>query len=832
MNFDRLQPIAQVQRTITEQRFEFASLPTGWWAVGGLVLLVALTWAIFAMYRTEGRRGASLGMRMFLASLRGLVVLTLAAVLIEPVLATYIHRWIDSYCIVLLDDSSSMDLRDRYPDTEVASRVKSVLPPGESLPVRRADILQSVLERNEAALMNGLSENNRVKVFTFSDIPKLVATLGGPGDHTDPERNDADDSADASDNSDTLVDADRFNMAITAQGPGTNISRAMRRSVESLNGAPLAGVILFTDGGFNQGDPIEVVARYVEEQGIPLHVVGVGDDSPVQNIRVAEVIAPENVFKQDPFSVTAHIKTQGIDTGSVTVRLFEQGGGESASSIPIKTRVVPVKPGGVVDPVVFEITREKLGQAVYRVEVPEQEAESVPDDNVKQVLVNIIDDKMRVLLVAGYPSWDYRYLSRLLIRDETFEVSCWLQSADINAVRDGNTIIDHLPGTPDELYEYDAVILIDPDPSEFGPGWARAVDTLVSDYGGGLLYVAARAWTPQFMRDPVVRRVVDLLPVTPDAEADLILNRVGHYQTRNWTIDIPTEAYAHSIMRLGMDVNDARQRWSDVEGIYWHYPVMREKPVATVLMRHSNPQMRNSYGGHVLAATQFVGSGRSAFVSFDGTWRWRRYATDLYNQFWVQTMRYLVEGKLLGGKKRATIYTEGESFQLGSTVNVTARLFDAKFEPLRTDRIQATEAVGNRTQSFKLKRQLDRPGWYEGRFTPVRTGSYRIGLTLQAGADGEPITTTHDIQVVRPNIEIVNPGMDRGALEELALRSTGGGYYNIDQLDEIIDVIPDRHESTTIKSRPIPLWDRWWTLAVVVGLLSIEWAVRKWVRLL
>lgn len=824
MFFNSTQPIAQVQRTITEQRFEFASMPSGWLVVGGLALLVAMIWAIVTMYRSEGRRGASMGTRMFLASLRGLVILALAAVLVEPVLATYIHRWIDSYCIVLLDDSSSMDLRDRYPDTEDATRIKAILPPGESLPARRADILTSTLDRDDNAFMKGLSDNNRVKVFSFSDTPKLLATLGGPGDQTTDKKDE--------DSGDAPVDSDDFDATVTAQGAGTNVSRALRRSIESLNGAPLAGVVVFTDGGFNQGDPIEVVARYVEEQGIPLHVVGVGDDSPVQNIRVAEVIAPENVFKQDPFSVTAHIKTQGLETGSITVKLLEQGSAESASSIPIKTRVVPVKQGGAVDPVVFEVSREKLGQVAYRVEVPEQAAESVPDDNAKQVLVNVIDDKMRVLLIAGYPSWDYRFLSRLLIRDETFDVSCWLQSADTNAVRDGNTIIDHLPATQEELYEYDAVILIDPDPSEFGPGWARAIDGLVSDYGGGLLYIAARAWTPQFMRDPALRRLVDILPVTPDAEADLILNRVGHYQTRNWSIDIPNEAYAHSIMRLGMDVNDAKQRWADVEGVYWHYPVMREKPVATVLMRHSNPQMRNSYGGHVLAATQFVGSGRSAFVSFDSSWRWRRYATDLYNQFWVQTMRYLVEGKLLGGKKRATLYTEGETFQLGSTINVTARLFDARFDPLQADQVEATQSVSNRTKSFKLKRQLDRPGWFEGRFTPVQTGSYRVSLTLPAGADGEPITTTHDVQVVRPNIEIVNPRMDRDALEELAVRSPEGRYYNIDQVNEIIDAIPDRHESTTIKSRPIPLWDRWWTLAIIAGLLSFEWAIRKWVRLL
>jgi hypothetical protein len=288
-------------------------------------------------------------------------------------------------------------------------------------------------------------------------------------------------------------------------------------------------------------------------------------------------------------------------------------------------------------------------------------------------------------------------------------------------------------------------------------------------------------------------------------------------------------------------------------GLYWHYPVLRSKPVATVLMRHGNPQMRNAYGGHVLMATQFVGAGRAAFVGFDGTWRWRRLGEELFNAFWVQSLRYLVEGKLLGAKKRVTLFTEGETFQLGAAVNVTARLFDARFNPLETNVVRATYRAGGssppfraapvrkrsqggdatpRRQEFELNPLPDRPGWYDGRFTPGQTGSYKISVTLPASGGTEAVTASHDVQVVRPNIEILNPQMNRAALQALAERSPEGGYYRIDELDRLADAIPDRHELTTVKSRLEQLWDSWWAMAWLAGLLSIEWAVRKWVRLL
>ncbi len=825
MHSDLGQLIAQANRTSVERRFELAALPEGWSAVLMLAAGLLVCWAVVWMYRKEQRRGASMTVRTMLAAIRCAVLLLLAAIWLQPVLATYLHRWIDSYCIVLIDDSSSMDLDDQYRLKDEADRVKSVLADGQSLPIRRADIAERLLRRDDRRLLRELTERNRVKVYGFSDTPELVATLRAA-------RESGADAPGTTAEGDTATDVAAARTSFAAQGPATNVARAVKRSLESLGGAPLAGVVLFSDGGFNQGDSVDTLCRYVQERGIAMHVVGIGDASPPQNVRVTEVIAPSNAFKEDPFAVTAHIITQGMITGSIVVELYERTDDQTANQAPVDTRTVTITADGPLEPIVFQRQRKSVGRVAYRVIVPVGPFESVSDDNVKQAVVNVIDDKMRVLIVAGSPSWEYRYVSRLLTRDATFDVSCWLQSADLDAVRDGNTVIQQLPATPEELFAYDAVVLIDPDSSEFGPGWAQSLETLVSEHGGGFLYVASRKYTPGFMRDPAVSRIVSILPVKLDPEADIILNQLGHYQTRSWPIDIPQSALNHTILALPDKSADPRTVWSHVSGVYWHYPVLREKPVATVLMRDSDPKMRNSYGGHVLAATQFVGAGRSAFLAFDSTWRWRGESEDIFDSFWVQMLRYLVEGKLLGARKRATLMTEQSTAQLGSTINVSARLYNARFEPLNVDQIVATYAIESQKTNMTLKRSVDRPGWYEGRFTPSQTGDYELSLALPPEAGAEPVTTTHHVQVVRPNIEILHPQMNRSALKLLAERSPGGGYYEVDQVDELANAIPDRHESTTVRSRPTPLWDNQWMLIALIALLTIEWGVRKWVRLL
>jgi hypothetical protein len=242
--------------------------------------------------------------------------------------------------------------------------------------------------------------------------------------------------------------------------------------------------------------------------------------------------------------------------------------------------------------------------------------------------------------------------------------------------------------------------------------------------------------------------------------------------------------------------------------------------------------MRNNYGGHVLAAVQFAGSGRTGFIAFDGTWRWRRFGQEWFERFWVQTIRYLAEGKLLGGKGRGALLVDKDRPAIGDAVVVSARLLDQRYEPVREERITGWyEAEGDRRE-LTLLATPQRPGWFEGRFVPDRAGRYRIGITPPGSAgDGEG-ALERDVMVSRPNLEIMQPQLHKAKLQGLAEQSAGGRYWEVDQAAELAKAIPDLHEVVPIRSRPVTLWDNSKMLALLVGLLAVEWALRKWNRLL
>ncbi|MGD2110291.1 MAG: vWA domain-containing protein, partial [Phycisphaerae bacterium] len=627
-------------------------------------------------------------------------------------------------------------------------------------------------------------------------------------------------------------EVDELSIVPTAAGPATNVERAVRRSVESLGGAPTAAIVVLSDGGFNQGAPAEEVARYAKDRRLPIHVIGIGDPSVPRNVRITEVDAPANAFQQDPFPVSCRIAADGIDGQTIRVELHERNATTGGATRQVEARDVRVGIGGRVEPVTFELRQDRVGRFVYAVAVPIVEGETVVDDNSRQTTVNVIDARTRVLVVSSGPSWEYRFLSRLLERDDTFELSCWLQSADYTAVRDGNTVIDHLPAAAEELFEYDIVILMNPDPRGFDEKWCELVDAMVTEHGGGLLVTAGRSNTPALMRDRSLKPLHDLLPVTIDPEADLVLNEIGHYQLSGSPVEISEAAFGHPVLRLADDPISTKLLWQGMGDVYWHYPVLREKPAATVLMRHGNPRMRNSYGGHVLVAVQFVGAGRTGFVGFDSTWRWRKQGVERFDRFWVQLVRHLAEGKLLGGVKRGMLLTDSEEYALGSAVTVSARLYDRHYKPLKRDQVTARYGIDGELGEFVLRSATDRPGWYEGRFVPGRSGHYQIRLRLPDQVGDDLVELEREVHVVRPNIEILRPQMDRAKLVTLAEQSEGGRYFEVDEAGAVPGLIPDLHEEISVRSRPTMLWDNWVALLLLLALLSVEWGVRKWNRML
>ncbi len=809
-------PLAEVR---VEDRLELSNLPEHWLAVLGLATVLGVCWWVIRTYRRESRAGASSGGRLFLAALRCTVVGALALIWLQPVRVRYLHHHVESATLVLVDGSASMQIRDDYRQPQERRQVDDLLrqtgaaePPGG--PIARDQLVRAVLQGNEAAFLRGLQRRNRTTVYQFAEAPIELMTLPAtrPGS--------------AGSGASTAIEPAAVALQFT--GRRTDLGATLRSAVTALDSAPLAGVVLLSDGGINHGESVAVLAEFARAQNIPIHAIGIGEAAPPRNLRVAELEAPAHVFIRDPFQIRTRVESREMSGEAMTVtfsmRALDQASG--TQTLKQETRVINGSPEDTVLMIDHQVRTP--GRYACRVQIDSQVSEPIQSDNQREVFINVLDDQLRVLLVAGGPSWLYRYVSRLFQRDETVDISCWLQSADRTAVRDGDTVIDHLPATAQELADYDVIVLLDPDPRQLPADWATVLDHQVTRNGCGVLYCAGRKYTARLFRDPDSAALIDLLPVVPDPEADLILNEIGYYQTHSVPIEFPDRAWDNPILASGHAADVSSDIWQQIGRLYWHYPVKHEKPAATVLMRHGHPRMRNAHGGHVLLAMQYVGAGRTTYLAFDSTWRWRRYDEALFNQFWIQNVRYLAEGRLLGSAPRGRLESDRDTYEPGDTILFKARLTDANYEPLELAAVTLeTQLDGDPATAARIELGRDplRIGWYRGQLATRRPGRLQAILRL---ADGDAAATLqHEVSIVEPDRELRAPQMDRDRLVTLAERSDGGRYYNIHEAFSVLDAIPDRHETRVDRQTPRPIWDTPWVLAALVGLLGTEWALRK-----
>ncbi len=69
----------------------------------------------------------------------------------------------------------------------------------------------------------------------------------------------------------------------------------------------------------------------------------------------------------------------------------------------------------------------------------------------------------------------------------------------------------------------------------------------------------------------------------------------------------------------------------------------------------------------------------------------------------------------------------------------------------------------------------------------------------------------------------VNPAEMQQAAEV-----TKGGYYTYKDVSRLIDDLPAGRQVPVESLPPVPLWNRWPLLALLLTLLIGEWWLRKW----
>lgn len=793
--------------------------PQSWGAFLCIAAAAAVCYGIYRLYRKEQStcprfwKGALAATRCAALVLAGLA-------LMGPALEISVQKSVEPYILLLLDESLSMSVKDRYRDeTEqkaVAAALGLEVEAYQLDPPSRGETVDRLLRKDNNRFVQELRAKGKVKVFSFAGKTRPRETLGAtvkdnaapgeppqePGEPVPP---------------------------LTPSGQSTNIARGIRDSAKSVAGSPMAAVVVISDGQNTSGDDPMAAAAKCLEKGAPVFAVGVGDASPLRNLRLSDLWVPENAFKGDPLLVQATLESKGMESEQATLELLVKESGAAGEGEVVAKSVADLGAETQVKTVGFKYLPPKAGKFVYTVRALPLPNELIDTDNEKSAVVNVLDEKLRVLLIAGAPCWDYQMVKNLLARDQTVDLSCWLQSMDPDMPQDGNTVIVRLPDKPEELFRYDAVVMMDPDPAEFNDAWVGALKQYMSEHAGGLLWMPGPQFATRFLSLARTAKIREVLPVEFSSLQSDILDVVGGEFDKPWPLVITAEGADHPLLQIDKD-KSARDTWENMPGIYWSFQADCAKPGAQTLAEHSNPRLKSGNRARPLIVAGRYGAGRSIYLGFNGSWRWRKASEKYFDQFWIQAVRYLLEGRLSHGRGNGRLLTDRDAYSIGDKVALSATLLDAKYEPLAVEKL-AVQIVPQGQDPFEVQlRPVEgKPGVYEGSFEARHLGLCEAKAIFNDG--GKETALVKQFTVSIPNVEFADPRMNRELLTELAAAG-GGKYFDLKNLRELPAALPDQRETIIIREKPVELWDTNRLLLLMTALLTLEWALRKRFKLL
>ena len=594
------------------------------------------------------------------------------------------------------------------------------------------------------------------------------------------------------------------------EGHGTDLNAPLLDALE--NYSTLRGIVLISDGDWNEGRPPVEAASRLRLKNIPVYAVAVGSPSRLPDVELVSLDLPTFGVVGKSVRIAFSIDSWLPRDHTATVKLETSSGEKLMKEVRIGAM------GRTNDWIAWK--PELAGDYRLTLEVPLHRDELLKDNNRQSAPIAIRNERLRVLLVESYPRWEYRYLRNALSRDPGIELSCLLFHPGLSKVGGGNKdYIAQFPDRLEELATYDVVFLGDVGiaDGQLTTEQCRLLKGLVGQQASGLVFMPG--WQGRQV-SLLETELSDLYPVVLDPVQP---NGWGSRTADHFEL---TEAGRRSLLTKLADTQDENSAvWEDLPGFQWYAAVVRAKAAAEVLCVHKSAT--NEFGRIPLLVTRTYGTGKVLFMGTDGAWRWRKGVEDKYHyRFWGQVVRWMAYQRNMAKGKTVRLYFQPDQPSVRGTMTLHANVMAASGEPVEDDEVTAKiTAPSGKTDSVRFTHEGDEWGLFSSQFTPAEAGQHRVSLRGQRS--GASLDTTFFVQ--GSAIERVGHPARPEVLEEIA-RVTQGELVEANDLDSVLRSLAAL-EQPPAEVRRLQLWSHPVLASILVGLMSIFWVCRKVVGL-
>ncbi|TAE73819.1 MAG: VWA domain-containing protein [Bacteroidetes bacterium] len=551
--------------------------------------------------------------------------------------------------------------------------------------------------------------------------------------------------------------------------PSTDLNQLLTKIQNNYENRNIDKVILLSDGIINQGaSPTFNMWRF------PILSVGLGDTTAKKDLKIQSILANKVAYLGNEFPISAEIENVGFPNRTINVSLSENGS-------VISQKTITFNQDNDIKQVSFYAQAKQKGIRNYTIAIQNLEGEFTYQNNTRDVYVEVIDGKEKILIVAAVPHPDIKALRASLEKNENYDV---------------DVFIPNIFQRKEEKYD---LVIFHQIPNIDGIG-----NEVLNAF-------------PESSKWFIIGGQTDLSQLNNINKSIKILGRQGR-------TDQITPTFNRNFARFGLENNKMSKidKLPPVSVPFGDYALANG--VDIVLFQ----RVGNTSTSKPLLVLDGNNSPRTAVLTAEGIWQWRleefalENSHESFDDLISKTAQFLSTKE---DKRKLRVYPINNEFYDYEKVVFESEIYNDLYERIYDQKINLT-LVDNegKTRTYNF---TSAEGNTRFEISGLPKGIYNYNATAQIRGKSEQSTGQFTIKSLQ--LEALTMTADHNLLQQLS-QKTKGKFYLPTQLETLKkDVLSNRKPNLLHSSEEISeMINLKFIFFVLLILLTTEWGVRKY----
>ena len=557
----------------------------------------------------------------------------------------------------------------------------------------------------------------------------------------------------------------------------TNASDLVKNVYDLYSNQNLGALVIASDGIYNEGsNPLYAAAKL----NAPVYTVALGDTTPKRDLIVKRVFHNNIAYLGDKFNIqidVAAANCTGSNTSLTVARLDAAGNPSVVSTTPIS-----------INKNDFFMTKEvtldasQAGVMRFRIAVTSVNGEVTTVNNVKEIFVEILDARTKILILANAPHPDLAAINKGIVLNKNYTVSVgYVNDLKVN------------------VGDYDFVIL-------------HQVPS-VSNGGDAALNILNGKKTPRLY---IVGAQSDCRKLTT-MQSLMTLSADGKNMN-------DVQATLNGGFNL-FTLDNTFSQFPNFNPIQSPFGEYKEAGGGQVLFYQKIGKVDTKYPLIMLGESNGI---RTGIITAEGLWKWRLFDFaqhqnhDLFDGLMSKIITYL---SVKEDKRKFRAASDKNMYRENEPVQFTAELYNNSYELINDPDVRVILTNGEGKQFPYTMNKSGRYYALSAGILPV--GNYQYKATTSVG--GQQLEAGGAFTVQPIQLELYETTADHAVLRALANQFGGSMVYPKD-MASIADSIKARTMKpimyTTTKTESA--MNLKWIFGILILLLAAEWFLRRY----